>query len=57
MSGNLQYMTFKERLSELVLLRVKNRELNRVELIVFKYIKGCFRKKNNNLFFLSIVNR
>lgn len=49
MSRSLQRMTFKERLSELVLLRVKTRILNRVELTAFKYIKGCFRKKKNDL--------
>lgn len=49
-STSLQHMTFKERPSELVLLRARNRRLNTLELTVFKNIKGCFRKKKDDPF-------
>lgn len=47
---SLQHMTFKERPSELVLLRARNRRLNTLELTVFESIKGCFRKKKDDPF-------
>lgn len=49
-STSLQHMTFKERPSELVFLKASNRRLNTLELTVFRSIKGCFRKKKDDLF-------